>query len=526
VALSTFQTSDKLFEQDWKYLFLESNEFLDRNSLFKSESYKKVFVDSSETFYYIKENESSGYIPPEKEESIHPIFNTFYKTPANFFEVNKPNFHLSINPILYLTAGKEKNVDETIFFNRRGVEMRGMIEDKVYFYTNILETQAKFPDFIEKYIDETRAVPGEGFYKRFEGGLFGTNNGRDFLNSQGYVGANLSRYFQIEMGHGKHFIGNGYRSLFLSDFGNNTFYLKFNTKIWKFQYQNLFAELNLGTQFDSSGDGLIPKKYIASHYLDLALTKNFNIGLFETVIFSRNNQFELQYLNPIILYRTVEQSIGSPDNVLIGLNGEWRFLQKYSLYGQLLLDEFKVKELTSSDGWWANKYGIQAGMKAINLFDIKNFDAQIEFNTIRPYTYSHRDSSSNYSHYSQPLAHPLGANFKELMLAITYRPVSNFWIQSRFFSIRQGKDEIGLNYGSNIILPNSTREMEYGNKTGQGINSKTSLFQLLLSYEFKHNYFWDFDFGFRSQNENNLKNNSSYFQTGIRVNIARNQLEF
>ena len=136
----------------------------------------------------------------------------------------------------------------------------------------------------------------------------------------------------IQFGHGQNFIGNGMRSLLLSDFSTNYFYLKLNTHVWKFNYQNIFAELVAGAR-NRSRDNLLPKKYTATHHLSYNITKNLNVGIFETVVFSRNNQFEFQYLNPIILYRSIEQQIGSPDNVLLGIDGRWDFLNQFSLYG-------------------------------------------------------------------------------------------------------------------------------------------------------------------------------------------------
>jgi hypothetical protein len=57
--------------------------------------------------------------------------------------------------------------------------------------------------------------------------------------------------------------------------------------------------------------------------------------------------------------------------------------------------------------------GLQLGAKYINALGIKNLDLQLEYNRVRPFTYSHRDSVANYTHYNQPMAHPLGANFSE-----------------------------------------------------------------------------------------------------------------
>ena len=123
----------------------------------------------------------------------------------------------------------------------------------------------------------------------------------------------------MQFGHGSHIIGNGFRSLILSDLGNPNLFLKINTQLGKFQYQNIFMELI--PQFRKRSDSLLSRKYAAMHHLSMNVTKWLNIGLFEGVIFGRKDHFDFQYLNPIIFYRHVEGTIGSPDNAIVVVDG-------------------------------------------------------------------------------------------------------------------------------------------------------------------------------------------------------------
>src|SRR6185369_9400836 len=136
-------------------------------------------------------------------------------------------------------------------------------------------------------------------YKSFKG------TGFDYFDGRGYFTFNVTKYIDVAFGYDKNFIGSGYRSLFLSDFGSPNLFLKLNTRIWKFNYQNLFMELqNADSRF---GDKLLGKKYAAMHHLDVNVTKWLNIGLFEGVVFGRVNHFDFGYLNPVIFYRSIEQ---------------------------------------------------------------------------------------------------------------------------------------------------------------------------------------------------------------------------
>src|SRR5215213_1222689 len=261
----------------------------------------------------------------------------------------------------------------------------------------------------------------------------------------------------------------------ISTLSNSALFFKINTRIWKINYQNLFMELQSAERLGA--DVLIPKKYAAMHHLDMAITKWLNIGLFEGVVFGREDHFEFSYLNPVIFYRSIEQQNGSYDNAVAGLDAKANVAHRFQFYGQLLLDEFKLSEIKANRGWWANKYAYQLGAKYIDAFSIKNLDLQLESNRVRPFTYSHRDSVANYTHYNQPLAHPLGANFQEWIGIARYQPAPKWFLQAKAFYITQGKDTGSVSFGGNIFLPNIPpyRTNDFGYSVGSGIESKTAL---------------------------------------------------
>jgi len=537
LAIDTAQVSLSVQDRrDLYYLFKDNNEWLEpvmppttlggKNE----EAFKKIYVDSSQTFYTIASSQADASSASDRYiVNDRPFLKYFYQTPANLFELTKKDFYLRVNPILNLKMGSLKEEEDPYFHNQRGVEIRGGIDDRIFFYSNILESQSRFPNYVNQRINRDLAVPGSGLYKLYSSSVFNIDNGFDYLNAQGYVGFNISSHVGLELGHGRHFIGNGYRSLLLSDYSNNYFYLKLSTRIWKLHYQNIFAELAVEGGRNVNGDVLLPKKYMATHYLSFDITKKLNIGIFETVVFSRNNHFEFQYLNPLILYRTVEGYIGSPDNVLLGTNGKWNLFNRFQLYGQLVLDEFQFSELIQERrGWWGNKLGIQAGLKYIDLFGIDHLDLRLEYNTVRPYTYTHRDSTASYTHQNQPLAHPIGANFKEIILGLRYQPLKRLTLNARLINSTFGEDGPSDNWGTNILLPNTTREAEFGNSIGQGIEAKTLIARLDISYELYHNTYLDLHFFYRNLNsEDDARDQkTTYFGGGFRMNFANRDLDF
>jgi len=458
-----------------------------------------------------------------------PILGFAYPTPANLIEVNDKYFHLRANPMLNLQYAPPTNGAQPVFLNQRGVELRAGVDDRIYFYANIVESQAALPQYVVQRINRDIALPGAALYKPYNSNVFNIRNGYDFLNGQGVLGFHISRHVGAQLGYGRHFIGNGYRSMLLSDFAQNYPFLRLNWNVWKFHYQNLYAELDIRSANQTRDGTLVSKKYMAAHHLSINLGKNVNIGVFETVIFARPNQFALHYLNPVILYRTVEQATGSPDNVLLGLDGRWNIARRFQLYGQFIFDEFVFRELVlENKGWWANKYGIQAGLKYVDVLGIDHLDLQAELNFSRPYNYTHRDSTGSYAHHNQPLAHPLGSNFKEALFIARYRPIPRLFIEARLIRANIGEDAPGVNWGNNILLDHDTRVQEYGNNTGQGVAANLTLAGLDLSFMAAHNVFIDLQYFYRNKtSEDPLRNNRvQYIGGGIRVNMARMRMDF
>jgi len=278
-------------------------------------------------------------------------------------------------------------------------------------------------------------------------------------------------------------------------------------------------------------DRLLRKKYAAFHHLDVNVTKKLNIGLFEGVMFGRTDHFEFSYLNPIIFYRSIEQQNGSFDNSVAGIDFKLNILKKVQFYGQFLLDEFNLEQIKSGDGWWANKWGLQLGAKYINAFGIKNLDLQLEHNWVRPFTYSHRDSVANYTHYNQPLAHPLGANFSETIGILRYQPAPKWTLLAKAMYWKQGLDTGGRSFGSNIFLPNTIppRQGDYGYEIVSGIESTTTFLSFLLSYELKENLFIE---GSVTNRKFDVPSNTSQSTSttivafGIRWNMHQRVFEF
>jgi hypothetical protein len=158
--------------------------------------------------------------------------------------------------------------------------------------------------------------------------------------------------------------------------------------------------------------------------------------------------------------------------MFLGLNARYKVLDNVTAYGQFLLGEFTAKEFFANNGYVHNKWGGQFGVKGFNTFGVKNLNFLGEYNLVRPYTYQHFVSISNYSNHGEPLAHPLGANFREVLGIANYSwDRFDFSVQgtiSRFGTDPDGED---INMGGNIFKSYRTAPNTYGNKIGQGVKN-------------------------------------------------------
>lgn len=449
--------------------------------------------------------------------------------------INEGIFSVTADPLLNFEVGRDIKNNKTSWVNTRGFQVRGSIGKRFSFYSNFYENQASFPIYLQKNIIERGVIPGQGLAKKYGG------DGFDYNMANGYISYSPSKYFNFQFGSGKHFIGDGYRSLLLSDNAFNYPFFKITTTVWKIKYLNLFMQLqdlpkdlpyNLQNDLEYTGDLGFDKKYAAIHYLDFKINKRLSLGIFEAIIFeardtTNNRGFELAYLNPIIFYRPAEYSIGSPDNAYLGFNASYLVGSRNKLYGQFILDEFKFSEMTAGNGWWANKYGYQIGIKFYDFLKIKNFYLQFEYNRVRPYTYSHKTSIQSYGHYNQPLAHPLGANFTEFLTIIKYHR-ERFYLNYKFIYAKYGQDPEGKNYGTDIFKSYENRVQDFNNEIGQGITTNLFYNNLELSYLINPSYNLNFVVGYSSRIEDNEwgKDVTNHIYIGLRTSIDNFYFDF
>jgi hypothetical protein len=450
----------------------------------------------------------------------HPLLKTFYVTPSHFYAVDTKKFTLRVEPLLNLQFGGSNGETKSLYRNSRGILLRGNINKAIGFYTALTDNQERVPDYVQSWVKEHNAVPGVGFYKGFK------NNGYDYFDMKGGITFKVAKYINFQLAYDKLFIGDGIRSLYLSDFSNNYLFFRLNTRLWKLKYEMIIAEtMQSVPQIERE---MKPKNYMAIHHLSTQLTRWLNLGFYENIMEEGTNGLQLSYLNPMIFYRAAESNLGAAGKANIGIDLKANISKKMQLYSQLLINEFVVKEVRHYNrGSYVNKQALQLGAKYIDAFGISNLDLQAETNWIRPFTYTNFDSVTNLTHYNQPLAHPLGANVRDLIVLINYQPAPKLFIKAKLNYFKQGLDSAETNTGSNIFRGYMSRPRDYGFFIGSGIPVKSLTAAFYASYEFFENMFIDLNVTRRSYNIQNQANSAVlFYNLGVRINMSPRTFDF
>ncbi|MFH1005573.1 MAG: hypothetical protein V1781_08830 [Bacteroidota bacterium] len=439
-------------------------------------------------------------------------------------------FYLTIDPLFNFEYGKilQDTSEKKLFKNTRGVLLRGNIGTKFSFESSFYENQTTFVDYINKFNDTFLVVPGQGRWKKFK------KNGYDYAMASGYVSYSPSRYFNFQLGHGKYFIGDGYRSLLLSDNTFNYPFLRITSSYGKFQYTNLYTVfMNLAddrVKIPYGTERLFQKKAGNFIFLSWNVHKHIQLGFYQGLIWTATdtmNKMHLRpnYFNPLIYMSSVEQGLRGLNNILIGSTLKLKITNSISLYGQYMIDDFST--IVNSIH---NKTGFQCGAKYFDIFKIKHLYLQVEYNYVRPYSYAHEKAEQNYSHYNQPLAHPLGANFKETITFLNYR-IGNFFAEIKFNYAIIGDDSIGKNFGNNIF--NSDNTAYYGanstkNKMGQGVKTILTYKEFHIGYLVNPATNLNIVIGasLRNKKIDSFENKSNFVYFGIRTSLNNFYYDF
>ena len=414
------------------------------------------FIQKDSSISSLSESERGYYLINISKSTKKPnsFFKWLYRTAfyENFAVVDTGNFYLTVDPLLNLESGKDQkdSTNTSRYKNTRGIIIRGNVGNKLSFQSSFYENQAIFPSYMSDFVENREVVPGQGRVKKFKDG------GYDFASASANISYTPFSFLNVQLGTGKNFIGDGYRSILLSDQSFNYPYFKITTQFGKnnqFQYVTLDAQLSnlVRREEGSTGEALFQRKAMSIHYINWVATNWLHIGLFENTIWRTEDSlgtqpFQFQQLNPVYGVNTLTTINNEFHHSVVGVNTKIKFPFQLVLYNQLIYDGHQYEKTK----------GYQIGLKYLGL----NYVAlQVEYNVMdNPYASTFYPNLQQFHHYNEYIAHPLGDNFEEIVGIINFK-------FKRVFS------QLKVNYA---ILPNRDI-MNFQTHLGYLVNPKNNM---------------------------------------------------
>ena len=363
----------------------------------------------------------------------------------HLIEVNDKEYTFYLDYLPDLQMGREFDGPKTVWMNTRGYQLGGTIGSKFFFYSSGYENQGKFSNYETDYINSVGMVPGQAFDKNYG------RDTKDWSQVTALIGYTPTKAISVELGQDKTFIGDGYRSVLLSDYAAAYPLLRFKADLGKrVQYMAMWAymEDQYATQFNAFSNNR--RKWGAFHYIDWNITNRASVGFFNALIAEEANDagqyhgFDPNYINPIFFVSSLGHSNPAPDHTLFGFNGKYKVLSKTAIYGQFLYDQ-------DSSAGGRSKYAWQVGFRGSDLLNVNKLNYLFEYNTSKPNTYASQYPIVNYTQLSESLADPLGSDYKEFVGILNYS-IGKFDLQGQFNYAKYAAGTIKPAVGANSAM--------------------------------------------------------------------------
>lgn len=436
----------------------------------------------------------------------------------SFLKVDSSEFTLKVDPLFNFVSGKEVGNNQQLIINTRGIRIQGSLGKTIGFESSLYENQAFFPMLTDSFINKRKIAPGQGRAKPYH------KTGWDFAYSSASMGWRAGNHFYLQFATDKLFVGDGYRSLLLSDISSNYPFLRYTIDFKNFQYTRIIAELtDINYNTLNKDIGKFPAKTANFHLLSCNLLKSLQISIFEGTILKNPDNLGKLHVNYNLISPVPFLDMLNSDNshTLIGLNLKWTVDKSFQVYNQWVFDNLAKKPQGYPSG--TTNYGIQAGLKYFNVLKIRNLNLQFEFNLVKPNTYLQIDSTLAYTNFSQPLAHPLGENFAETIFILSYHYKRLFIEYNGEYAI-YSKNEKVIFHQEEILLLGKNPEKNFLTSPLTKLTNQSAY----ISYKINPSTNSSINIGMNWRNEQSpsLNRASKYFYISFSTNLTNIYSDF
>src|SRR6201999_3163305 len=115
------------------------------------------------------------------------------------------------------------------------------VSDKLYYNISGYDAEGQFANYLNNYISQVGIVPGQAYDRNSSG-----NPEWSYLTA--VVSYTPVKYLNISVGRDKTFIGDGYRSLLLSDYSSPYPFFRLIRPLGNVRYMAMWADMNYSAQ--------------------------------------------------------------------------------------------------------------------------------------------------------------------------------------------------------------------------------------------------------------------------------------
>ncbi|MCL5029131.1 MAG: capsule assembly Wzi family protein [Bacteroidetes bacterium] len=451
------------------------------------------YIDSTYDLFSQKAKYFYSYVKPDKINLFVNLVGEGQVISQNDFE-NKTNLHTEIGVV----GGELRGT----LFNKFGFYLRGT-NGNVFGNKTVAELR---PDI--KYNFKYSLDQAAGF----------------FDETEGYLTADFN-YLKLKFGRDQMQIGYGPIKSIIDDNSPEFDYLGMNIDYDFFHFSYFHGKL-LGESYfqpDSiqGGINVVAEKYIGYHRISFDVTKKFNFGAGEMIIYG-DRPMDLSYLNPFAFYKSVEHSGQDRDNSFLFFDAVDRSFEGLKIYSTLLIDDIDFGKIGT--GWYGNQTLFDIGIFSSNLYKILPMDFGLEFTKVDPYVHTHRTANSNFTNLGYNLGSILKPNSEMYNINLNYRLTYRINLAADFSYILHGANPVKadgtiINVGGDESLGHRTFDA-LGSRVLDGDLEYSRILTALLTYEPIKQYIFTIKLIYLNESlQNSIKNNQvqSYFTLSIKL---------
>jgi len=329
-----------------------------------------------------------------------------------------------------------------------------------------------------------------------------------FDETEAYATADFD-FINLKIGRDRNIIGYNSINSIISDYAPQSDYIGLSLNYKSFSFDYLHGKLfgNYSQTWDSTegNRNIVDDKFFAYHRIGLNLSKHFNFGIGEIVVYSDRN-LDFSYLNPFNFYKSVEHANQDRDNSMLFFDFKNNSIDNLTLYATVLLDDIDFGKIGTA--WFGNQAIIDLGVYSNNLYNYLPITLELQYLRIDPYVYTHRIFNNNFTSLNASLGPDLQPNSDMIHFSAEYIPHYKLYLKTGFRFIRHGANELNndgsvkVNHGGDILIGYRTFDNPNA-RLLEGILELSRNIYFIAEYEIVNNYLTRFRIDYTSESKQN-----------------------